>query len=66
METQRMDRHCVSCGQELPPGSKLTRQTVLKTEAERNEWPYEQNKGDAVVVDMCLQCQITRAHQARH
>lgn len=59
-------RTCVICRQPLPPKSKLTMANVAREEAERSGWAGEQNSGDTVTVNMCLQCQIARSHTRRY
>jgi hypothetical protein len=60
--TSRTEQNCcVSCGQPLPAGSKLTRYRMPVGEAEQHGWPTQQNPDGTVTVNMCLQCQIHRA-----
>lgn len=58
-------RTCVICRQLLPPSSKLTLSRIAKEEAERNGWAGREDSDGAVIVDMCLQCQIDRSKRAK-
>jgi len=52
---------CVICHQLLPQNSKLTLVSVSREEAEQNGWSGGEDHNDAVIVGMCLQCQIDRS-----
>lgn len=61
MQLAEKQNSCVSCGQSLPKGSKLANCRVPKAEAESHGWSGDDAGDGAVVVQMCLQCQITRS-----
>ena len=64
MQLSGKQRSCVACGQVLPKGSKLTSYRASGAEAVREGWRRQDNGDGTVTVDMCLQCQITRAKTA--
>jgi hypothetical protein len=58
-------KFCDGCGQPLPAGSKLSRQTVTKTEADDLRASVPMNDDGTVTLDLCLQCRILRAERRK-
>jgi hypothetical protein len=54
-------KSCVICHQPLPKNSKLATVSVPAEEAVQNGWNGHHNANGAVMVPMCLQCQIDRS-----
>ena len=60
------ERFCDGCGQKLPPKSKLSQQTVGAEEAERYGVKAPATAEGTAIVDLCLQCRVTRSNQLKH
>jgi hypothetical protein len=58
-------RVCVRCGKLLPGSSKMTEEKVTAAEAQEHAWAGRAAGEDAVMVEMCLQCQIVRAEERK-
>jgi hypothetical protein len=58
-------RHCDGCGQRLPPGAKLGRQTMTPDEARKYRSAAAANPDGTVTIDLCLACRIRRAEAAK-
>lgn len=64
--TGPVQRKCVSCGQVLPPMSKMSRVPLPAAEVRENDWPGELNQDGTVTVDLCMQCRIVRAERLKN
>ena len=58
-------RHCDGCGQRLPPGAKLGRETVPEEEAREYGSDAPPDASGMVTIDLCLACRIRRAERRK-
>ena len=59
-------RFCDGCGQKLPAKSKLSEQSVPKSEAAGLGASGMENPDGTVVIDLCLDCRVKRANRMKH